>query len=184
MEEGESKNVGDRFKSISISETGISTRSLYSPSSNPSDNIISALKVLKEKEQASSSKGQHRVHFLIDEFNSELLCNKYSMKLADGLKTNFKDSTVVIALQSVRKERSIRLSDDQINFQTEAMDMEPLKIAGVKVFKLEYSVRMSSQLYKMQKHLEAVAESSQFEAPLTFKDATNIGWCALCYKYF
>ena len=173
MEEKEARNVGVRFKSISISEAGIPTNLLYSPSSKPTENIISALDLLKDKEQASS-KGQHPVHFLIDEFNSELLCKDYSMKLADGLKTNFNDSTVVIALQSVRKDRSIR-SGNRNNFQTEAMDMEPLKNAGVKEFVLNSAVRMSSQLHEMQCHLEAEAEKSQFKAPLTFKDSMDNG---------
>ena len=178
MEEKEARDVGERLKSISISETGIPAKAFYSPSSKPTENIISALKLLKEKEQASSN-NQHPVHFLIDEFNSELLCKKYSMELAEGLETDFKDSTVVIALQSVRKERSIRSSNNQNNFQTEAMDMEPLKNAGVKDFILNSSVRMSSQLHKMQSHLEAEAEKSQFKAPLTFEDSTINGWCFL-----
>ena len=178
MKEKEARNVGKRFKSISISETGIPTKELYSPSSNPTANVITALKLLKVKEKASS-KSPPKVHFLIDEFNSELLCKKYSIELANGLKTNFKDSAVVIALQSVRKERSIRSSNNQNNFQTEAMDMEPLKNAGVKDFILNSSVRMSSQLHKMQSHLEAEAEKSQFKAPLTFEDSTINGWCFL-----
>ena len=178
MEEKDGGNVGEKLKSISISETGIPTEKLHSPSSNPTENVISALALLKEKEKASS-KVPHPVHFLIDEFNSELLCKKYSTKLADDLKAKFKDSTVVIALQSVRKDRSIRTSDNQINFQAETMDMNPLKYAGVKEFVLKSSVRMSSQLHKMQSHLEVKAENSQFKSPLTFKGPTNIGWCFL-----
>ena len=171
MEEKESNNFGGKFKSISISDTGIAANELYSPSSKPKENIITALKLLKDKQKTP------KVHFLVDEFNSELLCKKYSTQFADGLKTNFKDSTVVIALQSVRKDRSIiRSSDNQNNFQTEAMDMEPLKNAGVKEFVLKSSVRMASQLHEMQSHLEAEAEKSQFKAPLTFEDPTDIGW--------
>ena len=178
VEERKARNFGERFKSISISETGISIEKLYRPSSNPTENIITALKLLKDKEK-DSLKQQHPVHFLIDEFNSELLSKNYSMKLADGLETNFKDSTVVIALQSVRKERSIRSSDNQNIFQTETMDMEPLKNAGAKEFVLKNSLRMSFQLHKMQSHVEAEAEKSQFKAPLTFEDPTNIGSCFL-----
>ena len=165
------KNVDGRLKSISISETGIPTKALYSPTSNPTENIVSALKLLKDKAPSKKT-----VHFLIDEFNSEILCKKYSTKLADGLKTHFKDSTVVFALQSVRKDRSIRSSDKQKNFQTEEINMEPLKKAEVKEFVLTSSVRMSSQLHQMQSHLEAETEKFQLKAPLTFKDSIDNGW--------
>ena len=175
MEENKAGSGDEKFKSISISETGTPAKELYSTSSKPTTNIISALERLKENVKASSKDPHAPVHFLIDEFNSELLCQQYSMELADGLETNFKDSTVVITLQSVRKYRSIQTSDKKKSFQTEAMDTEPLLNAGVKEFKLKSSMRMSSQLHEMQYHLEDEAVKSKFKAPLTFKDSINNG---------
>ena len=165
QETGES-NGAERLISMSIydaiSGSGISMKSLYNPSSAPTENIVAVLRFLQSKHEYEDK----IVNFLIDEFNQEILTKSYSTKLCEGLKTSFEASTVVIALQSVSKDRKILSSDNQNKFQTEPMDIES---SGINIFELKTSVRMSSQLHKLQTNLEHEIEKSPFKAPLTFK---------------
>ena len=162
----EESNDAKRLKSMSIYDaihgSGISMKALYNPSSAPTANIVAVLRFLQNQH-----KYEHRVvHFLIDEFNQEILTKSYSTKLGESLKKSFEASTVVIALQSVSKDRKILSSDDQNKFQTEPMDIES---SGMNIFELKTSVRMSSQLYELQRNLEHEVEKCPFKAPLTFK---------------
>ena len=144
-----------------ISGSGISMKDLYNASSAPTTNIVVVLRFLKKQHE------DQIVHFLIDEFNPDLLTKSYSTKLGESLKKSFEESTVVIALQSVNKERVVRSSDDQNIFKTEAMDID--ESSGMKIFELKTAVRMSSQLHKLQKNLEREIESAPFKMPLSFK---------------
>ena len=137
-------------------------KALYNPSSAPIANIVTVLRFLQRKHISEDK----IVHFLIDEFNQEILTKSYSTKLGESLKNSFEASTVVIALQSVKKDRKILSSDVQNEFHTEVMDIES---SGMKMFELRTSVRMSSQLHKLQKNLEHEVESCPFKAALTFK---------------
>ena len=167
-EEEEENNDSKRLKSMSINDaisgSGISMKGLYNASSAPTTNIVVVLRFLKKQHE------DQIVHFLIDEFNPDLLTKSYSTKLGESLKKSFEESTVVIALQSVNKERVVRSvvrsSDDQNIFKTEAMDIES---SGMKIFELKTAVRMSSQLHKLQKNLEREIESAPFKGPLSFK---------------
>ena len=169
FKQGAEESNAERLKSMSISDaisrTEILLEHLYNPSSAPTVNIVEILHILQKQHD------NQIVHFLIDEFNQEILTKPYSTKLGEILKESFEASTVVIALQSVSKDRKIRSSDNQNKFQTEAMDVES---SGMKIFELKTSVRMSSQLHKLQKNLECEIERCPFKAPLTFKGKSFI----------
>ena len=164
-------NIGkenlQRLKSISLDETGISTKEIYNPSSVPTRNIISVLELLLKKEK-NYQENDRAIHFLIDECPEELLTHSYSKELAEGLEKHFRNSTVVIALQSVKKVREIKSSDKEMEPPIHQIDIQPLKDSSVGIFNLDYAVRMSFQLHKLQKELEADSQNSQFKAPLTF----------------
>ena len=153
-----------RLKSMSIydaiSGSGISMKDLYNLTSAPTANIVAVLRFLQKQHI------DQIVHFLIDEFNQEILTKSYSTKLFECLKEYFKASSVVISLQSVSKDRKILSSNDKKQFQTETLDIES---SGMKIFELEKAVRMSSQLHKLQKNLEHEVERCPYTAPLTFK---------------
>ena len=180
------KNGGEnlkRFESISIGEIKINTKDLY----NSSKNIIEVLKILGEEHgmefpsydlddsdsgsRNNSQKSNFPVHFLLDEVPQEIFTSSYSEELAQGLKNYFKHSTVVIALQSVKKVREIQSVDEPNKPQTKQMDIEPLKKYGVQLFELKVCVRMSSQLHELQKNLEAEAEKTPFQANLSYKES-------------
>ena len=163
---GLEQGAEERLKSMSIydaiSGSEISMKALYNPPLAPTANIVAVLRFLQRKHQY----GDKIVHFLIDEFNQEMLTKSYSTKLGESLKNSFEASTVVIALQSVKKDRKILSSYAQNEFHTEVMDIES---SGMKIFKLRTSVRMSSQLHKLQKNLEHEVESCPFKAAFTLK---------------
>ena len=106
---------------------------------------------------------------------------KYSAAFAEGLKNYFEHSTVVIALQSVRKVREIQSSDkpQKPGKKLDQMDMEPLTKHEVKLFELKTCVRMSSQLHELQKNLEVETEKAPFQANLTYKKQKGI---AIIYR--
>ena len=163
-EEEEENNDSKRLKSMSINDaifgSEIFMKDLYNALSAPTTNIVTLLHFLKKQHE------DQIVHFLIDEFNRDLLTKSYSTKLGESLKRSFEESTVVIALQSVNKERVVRSSDDQNIFKTEAMDIGS---SGMKIFELKTAVRMSSQLHELQRNLEHETESCPFKVPLYFK---------------
>ena len=191
-----------RFVSISIGdEKRIKAEDLYNSSSRPSKNIIEFLKILGEKHgmkfpsydsddsndsddsddsdsHKNSQKSNFPVHFLLDEVPQEIFGSNYSEELGKGLKNYFEHSTVVIALQSVRKVREIQSSDkpQKPGKKLDQMDMEPLTKHEVKLFELKTCVRMSSQLHELQKNLEAEAEKAPFHANLTYKEQKGITW--------
>ena len=117
----------------------------------------------------NSEKGYPSVHFLFDEVPQEIFTSSYSTELAQGLEKYFEHSTVVIALQSVKKVREIKSVDEPNKPQPQQMDIEPLTNSGVEIFKLKTCVRMSSQLHELQKNLEAKAEQTPFQSNLTYK---------------
>ena len=174
----EESNDARRLKSMSIndaiSDSKISMEDLYNPASAPDKNIVELLSFLEQIEtivvdpSMSEVKLNHKVvHFLIDEFNQEILTRSYSTKLLESLKKNFEASTVVLALQSVSKDRRILSSDDQRSrFLTETLNIES---SGMEIFELKTAVRMSSQLHELQQNLEHEVENCCFEAPITFK---------------
>ena len=121
------------------------------------------------------------VHFLLDEVPQEIFTSKYSAAFAEGLKNYFEHSTVVIALQSVRKVREIQSVNKPNELKPDQTDMEPLTNSGVIIFELKTCVRMSSQLYELQKNLEAEAEKTPFHANLAYKQEKGIT-CFFAYK--
>ena len=155
-----------RLKSVSISEaiiaSTISLQSLYGFMSPPSSNIGDVLKHLQKQHQGQP------VHFLVDEFNQEFITNQYALDLRKTLNECFKDSTVVIALQSVSKQRKICSATDNKDIiqQTTTTDFQS---TGMKLFELKTAARMTNQLFKLQKNLEDKASTSLFKAALSFK---------------
>ena len=124
------------------------------------------------------------VHFLFDEVPQEIFTSSYSTELAEGLKNYFEHSTVVIALQSVKKMREIQSVDEPNKSQTNQMDIEPLIKSGIKIFELKTCVRMSSQLHELQKDLEIEVEKNPFQANLTHKVKNPIGQLITCLMIY
>ena len=165
------QNASERLVSMSINDavtgSNIHVKDLYHPTLPPTKNIADVLLFLQRKHEHEDK--DKNIHFLIDEFNQELLTTKYSTQLNKTLQQSFKESTVVIALQSVGKSRTIQTADKQNKFQTEVMDVTT---SGMKTFQLGTCARMSYQLHQLQRNLETEIENNDFEAPLTFKGKT------------
>ena len=164
---GEDKNnAAQRLKSMSISdaisESDISLESLYSFTSPPSSNIGDVFLFLQQEHK------NQLVHFLVDEFNQEFLTNTYASALHNILKSSFNNSTVVIALQSVGKQRTICSAADNENVIKQTTETA-FQSTGMELFKLNTMVRMTWQLYKLQRNLECKVTTSPFKAALSFK---------------
>ena len=157
----------DRFRPISILEAGIPIKDLHRSITEPSKNLFTVLKNLKELVGGN----EKIVNFLIDEVNQEILTEDYSTELAKGLKEHFGESTVVMALQSVEKVREVRRMDNTTTILTKEMNIDPLKEVGVEIFDLTKVARMSAQLYQLQRILED--EKSEFKCPLKEEEKTN-----------
>ena len=163
---GDTDNFTQRLKSISINNailgSNISLESLYgAATSPPSSNIGDVFLFLKEQHQGQL------VHFLVDEFNQEFLTTSYGMALCNILKRTFNHSTVVIALQSVEKQRTIcSAADNNVIQKSENTNFQS---TGMKIFKLDTAVRMTRQLFNLQKNLESEVKSSPFKAAIAFK---------------
>ena len=174
---GEDKNnAAQRLKSMSISdaisESDISLESLYSFTSPPSSNIGDVFLFLQQEHK------NQLVHFLVDEFNQEFLTNTYASSLHNILKNSFNNSSVVIALQSVSKQRTICSAADTKDVIQQSNETD-FQSTGMKLFELNTAVRMTRQLFELQKNLESEIHSSPFKAALAYKgdSSQNI----ICY---
>ena len=169
----EQQDASERLISMSIYEattgSGIILEEIYQPLKTPTKNIVDLLHFLQKSYQSKHG-DERKIHFLIDEFNQEILTTTYSTKLKETLPKFFMESTIVIALQSVSKDRTIRSVNEQDGFQTEVMDVES---SGMALFELKTCIRMSSQLHQLQKDLENEIEKNDFIAPLTFKSKNS-----------
>ena len=153
--------------------SNISLESLYgAATSPPSSNIGEVFQFLKEQHQGQL------VHFLVDEFNQEFLTKSYGLALHDILELSFNNSMVVIALQSVEKQRTICSTTDNNNIIQKSENTD-LPSTGMKIFKLDTAVRMTRQLFNLQKNLESEVKSSPFKAAIAFK-----GECRANKLYF
>ena len=161
--------------SINDAITGfdIDLKDLYHPTLPPTKNIADVLRFLQRSHQKKHG-DEKNIHFLIDEFNQEILSTKYSSKLNETLMEFFMESTIVIALQSVSKNRRIVSVEKQNESQTEVIDVTS---SGMKPFEFKTCIRMTYQLHQLQKVLEEEIQNKDFIAPLTFK-GTN------CYFTF
>ena len=163
--EGESSQ---RLISISIAEaisnSEYSLESLYGRvTSPPSTNIGDVLLHLR------SQHAFHFVHFLVDEFNQELFTKLYASTLhyiLEDLDNFLYDSTVVIALQSVFKNRTIRSAGHKNMHQFVPIDLENYNL---KIIQLKTCARMTHQLYKLQLNLQKEVEENPFTATLSFQ---------------
>ena len=164
-------NTSKRLKSMSISDavSGSTTRleTLYGFTSPPTSNIGDVLTYIQEQHQGQL------VHFLIDEFNQEFLTTEYGLVLSKILKDSFSNSTVVIALQSVSKQRTVcsAVDNQDIIQQTTKIDFQS---TGMELFQLKTTVRMSKNLFELQKSLESQVKSSPFKAALAFKGKSTL----------
>ena len=164
---GEDKsNAIQRLKSMSISDavsgSHIPLESLYDFTSPPSSNIGDVFQFLQARHQG------YLVHFLVDEFNQEFLTDTYASALHNILKSSFNKSTVVIALQSVGKQRTICSAADNKDVIQQSNETD-FQSTGMELFKLNTTVRMTWQLYKLQRNLECKVTTSPFKAALSFK---------------
>ena len=148
-----------------IAGFGIELKDLYHPSLPPTKNIADVLHFLQQTHQKKHG-DKTKIHFLIDEFNQEILTTTYSPKINETLQKLFMESTIVIALQSVSKNRSIVSVEKQNKLQTEVMDVTS---SGMKPFEFKTCIRMTYQLHQLQKVLEEEIQNNDFIAPLTFK---------------
>ena len=168
---GLEEDASRRLKSMSISDavSGSTTRleTLYGFTSPPTSNIGDVLTYIQEHHQGQL------VHFLIDEFNQEFLTTEYGLVLSKILKDSFSNSTVVIALQSVSKQRTVcsAVDNQDIIQQTTKIDFQS---TGMELFQLKTAVRMSKNLFELQKSLESEVESSPFKAALAFKGKPSL----------
>uniref|UniRef100_A0A7M5XJR0 Uncharacterized protein n=1 Tax=Clytia hemisphaerica TaxID=252671 RepID=A0A7M5XJR0_9CNID len=115
------------------------------------------------------NKHKHRkIHFLFDEVPQELFTKTYSETLRGRLESEFRESVVVIALQSVQKSRKITEEGKVTNSQE--ID---LKSSGIELFKLPNTMRMSSCLHKLKEVLEGEIESSPCSLNLDVRSKGN-----------
>eukprot|EP00111_Clytia_hemisphaerica_P007953 TCONS_00023114-protein len=144
---GERKNVTD----------------FYNCSSLPSKNIADVMLLLK-------TKYKHRtLHFLFDEVPQEMFTKTYSETLRGRLESEFRESVVVIALQSVQKSRKITEEGKVTNSQE--ID---LISSDMELFKLPTTIRMSSCLHKLNEVLEGEIESSPCSLNLEVRSKGNV----------
>ena len=149
-----------------VSNSYISLESLYDRvTSPPFNNIGRVLQHLQVKHEPQL------VHFLVDEFNQELLTSSYISSLNLKLEYGLKDSTVVIALQSVCKNRTIQSVDNTNIHQFAPID---LKECELEIIQLKTCARMTEQLYKLQLNLQKEVELNPSKAILTYKGKIHL----------
>ena len=157
-----------------ISGSDISLESLYgAATSPPSSNIGNVFLFLKN---------QHRgqlVHFLVDELNQELFTKSYASTLNNILKSSFNESTIVIALQSVCKNRTILSIDKENIYQSDPIDLENCEL---EIIQLQSSARMTQQLYKLQLNLQKEVERNPFKATVTYKGKIILEYFDIVYN--
>ena len=158
-----------RLKSMSIynaiSGSDISLESIYgAATSPPSSNIGDVFLFLKKQHQGQL------VHFLVDELNQEVFTKSYASTLYNILESSFNESTIVIALQSVCKNRTIKSVDNENVYQSDPIDLENCEL---EIIQLKTSARMTQQLYKLQLNLQKEVEQNPFKATVTYKGKKN-----------
>ncbi|XP_066929868.1 uncharacterized protein [Clytia hemisphaerica] len=115
------------------------------------------------------NKHKHRkIHFLFDEVPQELFTKTYSETLRNHLESEFRESVVVIALQSVQKSRKITEEGKVTNSQK--ID---LNSSNMKLFKLPTTIRMSTSLNELKEILEGEIESSPCSLNLEVRSKGN-----------
>ncbi|XP_066917267.1 uncharacterized protein [Clytia hemisphaerica] len=151
--------------SLSLSEAVGERKSVtdfYNCSSLPSKNIADVMLLLKNKYK------HRKLHFLFDEVPQEMFTKTYSETLRGRLESEFRESVVVIALQSVQKSRKITEEGKVTNSQE--ID---LKSSSMELFKLPTTMRMSISLNKLKEVLEGEIESSPCSLYLEVRSKGN-----------
>ena len=140
---------------------------VYNCSSLPTKNIADVMMLLKAKYNKDT------VHFLFDEVPQELFSETYSKKLFSCLESSlFKNSVVVIALQSVQKTRRMTElhKDKMTDLQRVTVSQEiDLASTGMKLFKLHTTMRMSMCLHNLKRILEEEIERTPCSLNLEVK---------------
>jgi len=90
-----------------------------------------------------------KFHFLIDEFPGRLLASEYCHKVLECLNQYCKDSTVVIALQSINPTIEVHSNGEMI-----VISSNNLHETGMEIFSLQKSMRMCSNLFELIKIAE------------------------------
>ena len=149
-----------------ISGSNISLESLYGGATSPPlSNIGDVFLFLKNHHQGQL------VHFLVDELHQEVFTKSYASTLYNILESSFYDSTIVIALQSVCKNRTIQTVDNENVLQSDPIDLENCKL---EIIQLKISARMTQQLYKLQLNLQKEVEQNPFKATVTLRGKKKI----------
>ena len=147
----------EKVKSLSLKkitdDAGFNVADIYSVSGSPSKNICLLLEHLQNKNR--------KCHFLIDEMHLHNLDISYCQELRDSLKTYFNDSTIVIALQSMKTKHTLFIKNEE-----QVFEQGSLETAGFKTFHLKRSMRMASNLFKLANIACNVIERHETEIPL------------------
>ena len=165
-----------KSKSIynAISGSDISLESIYgAATSPPSSNIGDVFLFLKNQHQGQL------VHFLVDELNQEVFTKSYASTLYNILESSFNESTIVIALQSVCKNRTIKSVDNENVYQSDPIDLENCEL---EIIQLKTSARMTQQLYKLQLNLQKEVEQNPFKATVTYKGKKILEYFDIVYN--
>ena len=157
-----------------ISGSDISLESIYgAATSPPSSNIGDVFLFLKNQHQGQL------VHFLVDELNQEVFTKSYASTLYNILESSFNESTIVIALQSVCKNRTIKSVDNENVYQSDPIDLENCEL---EIIQLKTSARMTQQLYKLQLNLQKEVEQNPFKATVTYKGKKILEYFDIVYN--
>ncbi|XP_066924521.1 uncharacterized protein [Clytia hemisphaerica] len=101
------------------------------------------------------------INVFIDEFPQEFLTESYVNKLQIFLETKFRDSTFVLALQSVYKRRELCTKG-----KTEVQEHFDLAKSKMTVFNLTKTMRMSVDIHQMVEILQNQIEKDPIVIPL------------------
>ena len=162
-EEQQNENLDSKLKSISLQECLVEMdlvlSDVYDLTFPPKKNVALIMEHLKRKYCADGKS----MAILIDEFPREFIDKDYARRLEDSLESHFKDITVAISFQSVEKLREFETRGKITNYRECSIE-----IPGIKLFKLERTMRMSHNNYQLNKILKEEISRSKHVTPLEY----------------
>ncbi|XP_066913790.1 uncharacterized protein [Clytia hemisphaerica] len=114
-----------------------------------------------------SDKTKH-LGFMIDEFPGDFLTTKYAENLKESLVKNFQDTTVILALQSVEKNRKV-IKSGFFNDDVKEVERCDYHQTGMKVFTLDKTMRMAVNIHQMIEIFQEEIEKEIVDVPLEYK---------------
>ena len=143
---------------------GFNVGDIYNPFGNPEKNLADLLDYLTRDTHTL-------VHFLIDEFLTDFVTEDYCMRLGTCLRERLKNSTVVIAIQSMDKSREVYSSGKSKMIQTCNLD----KCGMTLIPPFTKSMRMCKNLYKLMETAQTCVEASTTSVVLEAKESKRDG---------